>query len=83
MKNVFLCLLGTALLTGCMHNYDLTLVNGGKITHVSKPKLDKKTGVYTFTDVKGEKRTINAARVVEIAPHAEPKEVKSGAPMAH
>jgi Bacterial protein of unknown function (DUF903) len=80
MKNVLLFFLGAVCLTGCMHNYDLTLVNGGSITHVSKPKLDKKNGIYTFTDIKGEKRTINASRVTEIAPHKEPKVVKSGSP---
>jgi hypothetical protein len=79
MKNVLLLLLGTVFLAGCMHNYDLTLVNGGKITHVSKPKLDKKNGVYTFRDVRGKKQSINASRVVEIAPHSD-KKVKNGLP---
>ena len=73
MKNVLLLLLGTVFLTGCLHNYDITLVNGMVITRVSKPKLDKENGFYTYRNIKGEKRTINAYRVVEIAPHSEQK----------
>jgi PBP1b-binding outer membrane lipoprotein LpoB len=78
MKNILLLLLGAVFLAGCMHNYDLTLVNGMKITHVSKPKLNKQTGVYTFKDIKGQKKSISAARVVEIAPHSD--SVKGGIP---
>ena len=79
MKNVLLLLLGTVFLTGCMHNYDLTLVGGRKITRVSKPKLNKETGVYTFKDVKGRTNSISAGRVVEIAPHSNRK-VTPGSP---
>jgi hypothetical protein len=78
MKNILVLLLGTVFLAGCMHNYDLTLVNGMRITHVSKPKLNKETGVYSFTDIKGEKKSVSAARVVEIAPHSNP--VNGGIP---
>lgn len=77
MKNIFLLLVGTLLWTGCMHNYDITLVNGMKITGVSKPKLDKKSGVYMYKNVKGTKESINASRVVEIAPHHEEKAPKT------
>jgi len=73
-------LLGAGLLTGCMQSYDITLVNGTKMTHVTKPKLDKKAGVYTFKDMRGEKRAINAGRVVEIAPHSD-KKIKPGTPL--
>jgi PBP1b-binding outer membrane lipoprotein LpoB len=76
MKNVLVLLLSSVFLAGCMHNYDLTLVNGKKITHVSKPKLNKETGVYTFKDVKGRTNSISAAKVVEIAPHS--SSVKAG-----
>jgi len=79
MKNVFLLLLGCVFLAGCMHNYDLTLINGGSITHVSKPKLDNKNGVYTYRTVQGKKEYINASRVVEIAPHSN-KKVKNALP---
>ena len=80
MKNNLLLLLGAVLLTGCMHGYDITLVNGIKITHVSKPKLNKQTGVYTFKDIKGRTNSINAARVVEIAPHSDKKVIAGTAP---
>jgi hypothetical protein len=70
-KNALLLLLATVFLAGCMHNYDLTLINGMKITRVSKPKYDKKNGVYTYTDITGAKKTISALRVVEIAPHSD------------
>jgi hypothetical protein len=73
MKNLLLSLLAVALLTGCMHNYDFTLKNGMKITRVSKPKLDKDAGIYNYTDIRGEKKSISASRVVEIAPHSEDK----------
>jgi hypothetical protein len=79
MKNVLVLLLASVFLAGCMHNYDLTLVNGMKITRVSKPKLDKETGVYTFTNIRGEKKSVSAARVVEIAPHTNQK-VTGGTP---
>jgi hypothetical protein len=79
MKNVLLLLLGTVFLSGCMHHYDMTLVNGARITHVSKPKLDKATGTYTYTDIKGEKKSISAAKVVEIAPHSQ-SNIKAGMP---
>jgi hypothetical protein len=70
MKNVLLMLLGAVFFAGCMHDYDLTLVNGKTITHVSKPKFDKRMGVYIYKDAKGQKRSIPATRVVEIAPHS-------------
>jgi len=70
MKKMLLALAGTIFLAGCMHNWDVTLVNGTRITHVSKPKLDKQTGVYSFKDVKGRTNYISAARVVDIAPHS-------------
>jgi hypothetical protein len=78
MKKILLLLPGTVFLAGCMymHNYDLTLVNGMRITRVTKPKLNKETGVYTFKDINGKKETISASRVVEIAPHSD--KVKAG-----
>ena len=71
MKNILVLPVGAVvLLAGCMHNYDITLVNGMKITRVSKPKLDKETDVYTFKDIKGRKKPSTLRRVVEIAPHS-------------
>jgi hypothetical protein len=73
MKNVLLLLLGSVLLAGCMHGYDVTMVNGMVLTHVSKPRFDKEEGVYKFTDARGKKQTVSAARIVEIAPHTNKK----------
>jgi uncharacterized lipoprotein YajG len=73
MKNILLLLLGCMLLAGCAHRYDVTLVNGMRLTHVSKPKLDQSTGTYSFTDERGQKKTVSASRVVEIAPHSNSK----------
>jgi hypothetical protein len=70
MKNILLFVLGACCLTGCARTYDVTLVNGMRITRVSKPKLDKEGGVYVFKNARGDSETINAARVVEIAPHS-------------
>jgi hypothetical protein len=81
MKNIFLVLLGAVALTGCMHRYDVTLTNGMKITHVSKPKLDKQSGLYVFKNIKGQKEYITAARVIEIAPHSDEKSPKSSPPV--
>ena len=78
MKNILLLLLGAVFLTGCMHNYDMTLTNGMKIPGVSKPKLDKQTGVYMYKDVKGRTNYISSARVVEIAPHSDQKFAPGG-----
>ena len=79
MKNVLLLLLASVLLTGCLHNYDVTLINGMKITNVTKPKFDKVNGLYTFKNIKGKTESINASRVVEIAPHSD-KMAKSPQP---
>jgi hypothetical protein len=76
MKNVLLLLLCAVFLSGCMHRYDLTMVNGMKVTRISKPKLDRQSGLYSYKNIKGEKRVISASQVVEIAPHKEPKPPK-------
>jgi hypothetical protein len=70
MKKIFAGLLVVVCLTGCAHRYDITLVNGMRITRVTKPKLDKETGAYIYKNIKGEKKSINAGQVVEIAPHS-------------
>jgi hypothetical protein len=69
MNKILPGLMAALLLTGCVHRYDVVLVNGMRITHVSRPKLDKEKGVYTFTNIKGEKKSVNAGQVVEIGPH--------------
>lgn len=69
MKRLFLLTLAAGLLTGCVH-YDMILTNGGRITNVSRPKLDPTKGAYVYKDVAGNVRYVSAGRVVEIMPHS-------------
>lgn len=59
------------LVTGCAHRYDITLTNSVRLTNVSKPVLDRATGVYIYKDVKGQEHKIMASRVVQIDPHSQ------------
>jgi hypothetical protein len=64
------CLCAAMLLMGCARHYDLTLTDGTRITNVTKPVLDRQTGVFSYKDVTGHVHQKNAAHVVEIAPHS-------------
>lgn len=55
--------------SGCMSRYDIVMNNNVRVLSKSKPRLDKTTGVYHYTDVKGNKATVAAIRVREIGPH--------------
>jgi hypothetical protein len=66
-------LFSAALLSGCAYRYDMTLTNGGRVTNVTKPVLDRDTGVFTYKDVAGNVHHLNAGRVVDIAPHSDQK----------
>jgi hypothetical protein len=68
MKGSFCCFVLVLLLTGCMR-YDVTFTNGLKITSVSKPRLNKQTGDYTFVDGSGRKVNVKQGRVLLIQPH--------------
>jgi hypothetical protein len=70
MKRIVFICLGAGLLTGCAQRYDMTLTNGVHLTNVSKPAFDHDNGVYSYKDVTGAQRYINAGRVVEIKPHS-------------
>ena len=64
---------------GCMSRYDIVTNNNVRVLSKSKPRLDKATGVYHYTDVKGNKATIAAIRVREIAPYnSKPDSSSSG-----
>ncbi len=65
------CLVATALLTGCAHHYDITLVNGERVTNVTKPVLNRSEGVFYYKDVRGGEHHIFAGRVVDIGPHSD------------
>jgi hypothetical protein len=48
----------------------MTLTNGVRVTNVSKPVLNREAGVYTYKDVAGNVKHVNAAHVVDISPHS-------------
>jgi hypothetical protein len=72
------CLFAIALLSGCAHHYDMTLTNGLKVTNVTKPILNRDTGVFTYKDVAGHEHKVSAGRVVEIGPHSNKSTVPGG-----
>lgn len=63
-------LFSAALLTGCAHRYDITLVNGERVTNVTKPQLNRSEGVFYYKDVRGQEHHVFAGRVVDIGPHS-------------
>lgn len=58
--------LGLFLLTGCAHNYVVTLNSGVRIDTTSKPRRDGAN--YRFKIASGQEVLLPAARVREIAP---------------
>jgi Bacterial protein of unknown function (DUF903) len=61
-----LCLIGLLALCGCARHYVITLNNGSQIGTHSKPRL--KEGAYYYKDVEGQKTSVAAGSVREIAP---------------
>jgi hypothetical protein len=57
--------------TGCARFYNITTNNGRVITSRGKPHYDRENSVVVFTDVRGEKRTLPAGSVAQIAPASE------------
>jgi ABC-type Fe3+-hydroxamate transport system substrate-binding protein len=81
MKTSLLVLiLGAALATGCASHYNVRLANGTVITSKGKPKLDKTSGAYVFTDAMGRPVSIPAGRVREISPASSSESSFRGAP---
>jgi hypothetical protein len=64
-------IMAAALLAGCARRYDITLVNGIRVTNVTKPILHREDGVFIYKDVTGKEHHVNAARVVDIGPHSD------------
>jgi hypothetical protein len=63
-------LFAAAVLTGCARRYDITLTNGDRVTNVTRPVLDRQSGVFTYKDVAGNEHQVHAGHVVEIDPHS-------------
>jgi hypothetical protein len=72
---LLLWLFSAALLSGCAHRYDIMLVNGGRVTNVTKPVLDRNAGTFTYKDVAGHNHKVFAGQVVEIGPHSSKNDV--------
>ncbi len=69
MKKVPLLLLaGLLALAGCTRHYVITPSRGPSFTVKGKPRYDKATGSFIFTDAIGRKYAISSASVREIAP---------------
>jgi len=67
MKNIlFLLVVLGALLSGCAHNYVVTMDNGLRMTATTKPQL--KGARYVFKDARGKETSVPAGRVREISP---------------
>lgn len=66
MKRILPTVLLIGLLTGCTSRYNITLLNGNRITTDGKPSL--KNGFYVYKDMQGQPGAIAAGRVKEISP---------------
>src|SRR6266581_678996 len=72
MKMTRPLLLSLLLLSGCAHQYVMTLNNGVKLTTASKPKL--KQGRYYYKDAHGQDQFQPEGRVRQIEPASFAKE---------
>ncbi len=55
-----------ALLAGCSSNYVMTTKSGQTIVTQGKPKLDKDTGMTSYTDESGNQRQIYSSDVAQL-----------------
>jgi ABC-type Fe3+-hydroxamate transport system substrate-binding protein len=68
MKQLLLTFLLGLLCAGCSQHYNITLSNNNMMSTRGKPKYDKATETYKFTDAMGRPGSVPAFRVKEIAP---------------
>jgi hypothetical protein len=57
--------------TGCAQNYNITTNSGRVITAHGKPRYDKATGCFVYTDAMGQPQKISAGSVNVIAPSSD------------
>jgi hypothetical protein len=67
-KAPLLLLAGLLALAGCTRHYVITPSRGPSFTVKGKPRYDKATDSFIFTDATGRKCAIPSASVREIAP---------------
>ena len=67
-KSLYFLSAGAMLLalTGCTTNYVMTTKSGQTIVTQGKPKLDKETGMTSYTDQDGNAREINSSDVSQL-----------------
>jgi hypothetical protein len=65
MNKSFLLFFSLLVLSGCSHQYVMTLTNGTRMPTASKPKLEG--GSYYYKDAAGRIASIPAGRVREIS----------------
>jgi hypothetical protein len=56
------------LAAGCATRYDVVLNNGTLLLSKGKPRLDKATQCWVFTDIRGRQMAVPSIRIREIAP---------------
>ncbi|HBC6382958.1 TPA: YgdI/YgdR family lipoprotein [Citrobacter freundii] len=69
MKKPFICLCAGVMLfalAGCTTDYVMTTKSGQTITTQGKPKLDKDTGMTSYTVQDGNAREINSNDVAQL-----------------
>ncbi len=59
------CLIFTS---ACAPRYNITLTSGTVVTAKGRPRLEKGSGVYRYTDANGKEAIVPSVRVREIAP---------------
>lgn len=63
---VTLISVATTLLTGCSSEYVMSTKSGEMIVTHGKPKIDKDTGMTSYTDQQGNDRQINTNEVAQM-----------------
>jgi hypothetical protein len=80
MKKLLFLIVASLALTGCAHNYLVTLNNGSQVTATTKPRLER--GYYFFKDSQGRNSYVAAGRVREISAGGEVKKDSFNVPPA-
>lgn len=63
---IALVIVASITLAGCSSEYIMSTKDGRMITTYSKPKLDKKTGMYNYQDEEGRTGQIKESEITQI-----------------